>query len=82
MLYLSFSYLAGQENTQLPFVIPLHLFSCENEASLREPPTWDSSRRLLENFEVDGFVSRRTHFGALSGWAQKTLSILGLLVIV
>jgi hypothetical protein len=57
MLYLSFSYLAGQENTQLPFVIPLHLFSCENEASLREPPTWDSSRRLLENFEVDGFVS-------------------------
>jgi hypothetical protein len=27
-------------------------------------------------------VSRRTHFGALSGWAQKTLSILGLLVIV
>lgn len=41
----------------MPFVIPLHLFSCENEASLREPPTWDASRRLLENFEVDGFVT-------------------------
>lgn len=38
-------------------MIAVDRFDFSNEASLREPPTLDVSRKLLNNFAVDGFES-------------------------
>ena len=45
------------ESGQEPFCVPIHLFSVANESSLREPPSLEGSLKLLEQFQVDGFVS-------------------------
>ena len=47
----------GQEDRVQSVIIPLELFSMANEASLREPPALDVSRKLLNHFAVDGFQS-------------------------
>lgn len=56
-LHLSFSISLGQEDAQEPFYLPLWSFSCENESSLREPPSLDVATKLVNNFCADGFVS-------------------------
>lgn len=48
---------SGQEDDQLPFSIPLHKFSVENESSLREPTNLEVTMKLAQHFSVDGFVT-------------------------
>lgn len=40
---------------QEPFMVPLWLFSCEAESSLREPPSIDVAMKLINNFHKNGF---------------------------
>ena len=40
---------------QAPFMVPLWLFSCEAESSLREPPSIDVAMKLINNFHKNGF---------------------------
>jgi len=47
----------GQEGQQLPFMVPLWLFSVQNESSLREPTALDLSRQILQQFACDGFLT-------------------------
>ncbi|CAL1139722.1 unnamed protein product [Cladocopium goreaui] len=49
--------LPGQEGQQLPFMVPLWLFSVQNESSLREPTALDLSRQILQQFACDGFLT-------------------------
>ena len=47
----------GQEDQSQSVILPVELFSVSNEASLREPPGLDTSRKLLNNFAIDGFTT-------------------------
>ena len=48
----------GQEDQQQSFLIPITLFSAENNASLREPPLLDVCIKLVWQFCADGFVTK------------------------
>ena len=55
--YINNQAMLGQEDEQVPFCLHLAKFSVENESSLREPPSLDTSIKLMNNFAMDGFVS-------------------------
>lgn len=47
----------GQEDGAPSMILPVELFSFENNSSLREPPSLDVSLKLLQQFSVDGFLT-------------------------
>ena len=48
----------GQQESHPAFVVPLWLFSVQNESSLREPTALDISGKLLQQYATDGFVTQ------------------------
>ena len=68
---------SGQEGNYAPIGIAVHLFSVENDASLREPPLLDVSLKLLAQFMADGFLTANEPvLIRLKDWGFETFSSL------